>query len=169
MAPFGAFIYISFVIPDFCTILITSRNASSEMPGYFITISLIVDVLISHEETERTPDEIVVPRSPRHGGNIERSIYVDPSLGMTISDARAYLQQVKNTFIDHDERDKYAMFRKVLFDFKAQRIDRSILYARLKKLFKKHKHLIIGFNTFLSLGDKIFLHGDAEASTSSTA
>jgi len=49
------------------------------------------------------------------------------------------------------------------------RIDRSILYARLKKLFKKHKHLIIGFNTFLSLGDKIFLHGDAEASTSSTA
>jgi len=56
-----------------------------------------------------------------------------------------------------------------LLDFKAQRIDRSILYARLKKLFKKHKHLTIGFNTFLSLGDKIFLHGDAEASTSSTA
>ncbi|CAL9230340.1 unnamed protein product [Arabidopsis halleri] len=105
---------------------------------------------------EWTPDEIDVPMSLRHGGK-------------TTSDALAYIKQVKDTFRDHDQRENYDMFLKLMFDFKAQRIDQSTLYARLKKLFKEHKNLIIGFNTFLSLGNKIILDHDVEASTSSTA
>ncbi|XP_020975344.1 paired amphipathic helix protein Sin3-like 2 isoform X1 [Arachis ipaensis] len=66
---------------------------------------------------------------------------------LTHDDAVKYLNTVKDAF--HDKPKKYADFLKVMKDFKAQRTDTDGVVARVKKLFKGHRNLIVGFNTFL--------------------
>ncbi|MED6136698.1 Paired amphipathic helix protein Sin3-like 4 [Stylosanthes scabra] len=74
---------------------------------------------------------------------------------LTTNDALAYLKAVKDIF--QDKRDKYDDFLEVMKDFKAQRVDTAGVIARVKELFKGHRDLILGFNTFLPRGYEITL------------
>ncbi|CAL1413731.1 unnamed protein product [Linum trigynum] len=74
---------------------------------------------------------------------------------LTTNDALAYLKAVKEIF--QDKRDKYDDFLEVMKDFKAQRIDTAGVIGRVKDLFKGHRDLILGFNTFLPKGYEITL------------
>ncbi|KAK4598272.1 hypothetical protein RGQ29_015659 [Quercus rubra] len=74
---------------------------------------------------------------------------------LTTSDALSYLKAVKDIF--QDKREKYEDFLEVMKDFKAQRIDTTGVIARVKELFKGHRDLILGFNTFLPKGFEITL------------
>ncbi|XP_042497948.1 paired amphipathic helix protein Sin3-like 4 isoform X3 [Macadamia integrifolia] len=74
---------------------------------------------------------------------------------LTTNDALAYLKSVKDIF--QDNREKYDEFLEVMKDFKAQRIDTTGVIARVKELFKGHRDLILGFNTFLPKGYEITL------------
>ncbi|GAA0165695.1 chromatin/chromatin-binding, or -regulatory protein [Lithospermum erythrorhizon] len=79
---------------------------------------------------------------------------------LTTKDALTYLKEVKEMF--SDEREKYDMFLDVMKNFKAQRIDTSGVIARVKDLFKGHRDLILGFNTFLPKGCEITLTDEEE-------
>ncbi|RYR65005.1 hypothetical protein Ahy_A03g011006 isoform A [Arachis hypogaea] len=74
---------------------------------------------------------------------------------LTTDDALQYLKAVKDMF--HDKKEKYDDFLEVMKDFKAQRIDTAGVIARVKELFKGHRNLILGFNTFLPKGYEITL------------
>ncbi|KNA15721.1 hypothetical protein SOVF_095600 isoform A [Spinacia oleracea] len=74
---------------------------------------------------------------------------------LTTNDALAYLKAVKDMF--QDKKEKYDEFLEVMKDFKAQRIDTTGVIARVKDLFKGHRNLILGFNTFLPKGYEITL------------
>ncbi|XP_010255489.1 PREDICTED: paired amphipathic helix protein Sin3-like 4 isoform X2 [Nelumbo nucifera] len=74
---------------------------------------------------------------------------------LTTNDALAYLKAVKDIF--QDKREKYDEFLEVMKDFKAQRIDTTGVISRVKELFKGHRDLILGFNTFLPKGYEITL------------
>ncbi|XP_009765634.1 paired amphipathic helix protein Sin3-like 3 isoform X1 [Nicotiana sylvestris] len=84
-------------------------------------------------------------QSPMMGGSSANKL--------TTNDALSYLKAVKEIF--QDRRDKYDEFLEVMKDFKAQRIDTSGVIARVKELFKGHRSLIMGFNTFLPKGYEI--------------
>ncbi|KAK4772300.1 hypothetical protein SAY86_014075 [Trapa natans] len=77
---------------------------------------------------------------------------------LTTNDALAYLKAVKDIF--EGKREKYDVFLEVMKDFKAQRIDTVGVIARVKELFKGHRDLILGFNTFLPKGYEITLPDD---------
>ncbi|KAK2994387.1 hypothetical protein RJ640_029502, partial [Escallonia rubra] len=74
---------------------------------------------------------------------------------LTTNDALAYLKAVKDIFLD--KREKYDEFLEVMKDFKAQRIDTGGVIGRVKELFRGHRDLILGFNTFLPKGYEITL------------
>ncbi|KAE9613429.1 putative transcription regulator Others family [Lupinus albus] len=74
---------------------------------------------------------------------------------LTTNDALAYLKAVKDMF--QDKKDQYDEFLEVMKDFKAQRINTTGVIARVKELFKGHRELILGFNTFLPKGYEITL------------
>ncbi|CAK9308573.1 unnamed protein product [Citrullus colocynthis] len=69
---------------------------------------------------------------------------------LTTNDALEYLKNVKDIF--RDKKEKYEDFLEVMKEFKAQRIDTVGVIARVKQLFKGHRDLILGFNTFLPKG-----------------
>uniref|UniRef100_A0A0D6QR38 Histone deacetylase interacting domain-containing protein n=1 Tax=Araucaria cunninghamii TaxID=56994 RepID=A0A0D6QR38_ARACU len=79
---------------------------------------------------------------------------------LTTDDALAYLKAVKDMF--KDKKEKYDEFLEVMKDFKAQRIDTAGVIARVKELFKGHRKLILGFNTFLPKGYEITLPPEDE-------
>ncbi|KAK9675722.1 hypothetical protein RND81_11G026400 [Saponaria officinalis] len=79
---------------------------------------------------------------------------------LTTNDALAYLKAVKEMF--SDKKEKYDEFLEVMKDFKAQRIDTTGVIARVKELFKGHRNLILGFNTFLPKGFEITLPPEDE-------
>ncbi|KAF5726781.1 paired amphipathic helix protein Sin3-like 4-like isoform X3 [Tripterygium wilfordii] len=79
---------------------------------------------------------------------------------LTTSDALHYLKAVKEIF--QNNREKYDDFLEVMKDFKAQRVDTTGVIARVKELFKGHRELILGFNTFLPKGFEITLASDNE-------
>ncbi|KAK8964060.1 Paired amphipathic helix protein Sin3-like 4 [Platanthera guangdongensis] len=74
---------------------------------------------------------------------------------LTTNDALSYLKAVKDIF--QDKVEKYDEFLEVMKDFKSQRIDTSGVIMRVKELFKGHRSLILGFNTFLPSGYEIKL------------
>ncbi|XP_057509784.1 paired amphipathic helix protein Sin3-like 4 [Actinidia eriantha] len=79
---------------------------------------------------------------------------------LTSNDALAYLKAVKNLF--QDKQGKYDEFLEVMKDFKAQSIDTAGVIARVKELFRGHRDLILGFNTFLPKGYEITLPPEDE-------
>ncbi|CAA6665487.1 unnamed protein product [Spirodela intermedia] len=79
---------------------------------------------------------------------------------LTTNDALAYLKDVKEIF--QDKREKYDEFLEVMKDFKAQRIDTAGVIERVKDLFRGHRNLILGFNTFLPKGYEITLPPEEE-------
>ncbi|KAG1666398.1 hypothetical protein FOA52_006507 [Chlamydomonas sp. UWO 241] len=66
------------------------------------------------------------------------------------SDALQYLRDVKNRFADN--RDVYDTFLEIMKEFKERRINTAGVIKRVKALFKGHRELILGFNTFLPKG-----------------
>uniref|UniRef100_A0A2P2MR82 Paired amphipathic helix protein Sin3-like 4 isoform X2 n=1 Tax=Rhizophora mucronata TaxID=61149 RepID=A0A2P2MR82_RHIMU len=79
---------------------------------------------------------------------------------LTTNDALAYLKAVKDIF--QDKREKYDEFLEVMKDFKAQRVDTGGVILRVKELFRGHRDLILGFNTFLPKGYEITLPSEDE-------
>ncbi|KAK2408186.1 paired amphipathic helix protein Sin3 [Trifolium repens] len=80
---------------------------------------------------------------------------VQPQVMLATNDALSYLKAVREMF--QDDKEKYDEFLEVMKDFKAQRIDTAGVIVRVKELFKGHKDLILGFNTFLPKGYAITL------------
>eukprot|EP00878_Enallax_costatus_P007439 GHUV01007791.1.p1 GENE.GHUV01007791.1~~GHUV01007791.1.p1 ORF type:complete len:1062 (+),score=409.26 GHUV01007791.1:105-3290(+) len=74
---------------------------------------------------------------------------------LTTNDALTYLREVKNRFAD--KKDVYDTFLEIMKEFKAQRIDTAGVIMRVKELFRGHKELVLGFNTFLPKGYEIQL------------
>jgi paired amphipathic helix protein Sin3a len=64
-----------------------------------------------------------------------------------------FLDQVKLQFANQPK--VYNQFLDIMKDFKAQCIDTPGVIARVSELFKGHRNLILGFNTFLPPGYKI--------------
>ncbi|CAM6050285.1 unnamed protein product [Sphagnum compactum] len=83
---------------------------------------------------------------------------------LTTEDALSYLKAVKDKF--NEDKGKYEEFLATMKDFKAQRIDTAGVIERVKELFKGHRALILGFNTFLPEGYEITL---PEEETTATA
>eukprot|EP00252_Welwitschia_mirabilis_P014433 TRINITY_DN3170_c0_g1_i2.p1 TRINITY_DN3170_c0_g1~~TRINITY_DN3170_c0_g1_i2.p1 ORF type:complete len:1323 (+),score=353.10 TRINITY_DN3170_c0_g1_i2:643-4611(+) len=79
---------------------------------------------------------------------------------LTTDDALRYLKAVKDMF--KDRKEKYDEFLEVMKEFKAQRIDTTGVIERVKELFKGHRDLILGFNTFLPKGYEITLPPEEE-------
>ncbi|XP_026405117.1 uncharacterized protein LOC113300139 isoform X2 [Papaver somniferum] len=94
-------------------------------------------------------------------GSLQSSVGVGTET-VTTCNALAYLQDVKDMF--QDRNDKYDEFLEVLQDFKAQRIDTTGVLALVKDLFKGHRNLSLGFNTFLLKIDEITLPLDTDES-----
>jgi hypothetical protein len=80
---------------------------------------------------------------------------------LKVEDALAYLEQVKNQFMDSPH--VYNKFLDIMKEFKAQTIDTSAVIKRVSQLFSGHRSLILGFNTFLPPGYKIELRDDPRA------
>ncbi|KAG2499920.1 hypothetical protein HYH03_002207 [Edaphochlamys debaryana] len=74
---------------------------------------------------------------------------------LTTNDALSYLREVKNRFADN--KDVYDTFLEIMKEFKAARIDTTGVIKKVKTLFKGHRELILGFNTFLPRGYEIEL------------
>ena len=66
---------------------------------------------------------------------------------LSTQDALTYLRDVKNKF--QNNREVYDTFLEIMKEFKAQTIDTQGVIAKVKHLFKGHRNLIFGFNTFL--------------------
>ncbi|EFJ52117.1 hypothetical protein VOLCADRAFT_56211 [Volvox carteri f. nagariensis] len=66
---------------------------------------------------------------------------------LTTNDALSYLREVKNRFAD--QKDVYDTFLEIMKEFKAAKIDTTGVIHKVKQLFKGHRELILGFNTFL--------------------
>ncbi|KAI8473859.1 MAG: hypothetical protein J3K34DRAFT_391529 [Monoraphidium minutum] len=75
---------------------------------------------------------------------------------LTTNDALTYLRDVKNKFADR--KDVYDTFLEIMKQFKSQAIDTAGVIQRVKDLFRGHKELILGFNTFLPKGFEIQVH-----------
>ncbi|XP_074557091.1 paired amphipathic helix protein Sin3-like 3 isoform X3 [Curcuma longa] len=93
------------------------------------------------------------PSGQTHMAPAPAAVGTTPKL--TTNDALAYLKAVKDIF--QDKREKYDEFLEVMKDFKSQRIDTNGVIMRVKELFKGHRDLILGFNTFLPKGYEIKL------------
>ena len=70
-----------------------------------------------------------------------------------VEDALLYLEHVKEVFADRP--DVYDAFLDIMKDFKAHNIDTPGVIHRVRVLFRGHRDLIWGFNTFLPPGFKI--------------
>ena len=75
-------------------------------------------------------------------------------------EAMAFLTAVKVTF--EDKMEKFNEFLKLLADYGAKRIDVRVVKEGMMELFKEHKNLLSGFNTFLPEGHKIPLPLDGD-------
>ncbi|XP_010528284.1 PREDICTED: paired amphipathic helix protein Sin3-like 2 isoform X2 [Tarenaya hassleriana] len=114
------------------------------------------------EAYEQTPASggahgVVGPRVAGDGG-VGGEAVAFASQKLTTNDALGYLKEVKEIF--QDQREKYETFLEVMKDFKAQRTDTAGVIGRVKELFKEHKNLIYGFNTFLPKGYEITIEED---------
>lgn len=76
-----------------------------------------------------------------------------PRRQLKVEDALAYLEKVKSQFAD--QLAVYNKFLDIMKEFKAQTIDTTEVIRRVSDLFRGHKDLILGFNTFLPPGYKI--------------
>ncbi|KAI0560457.1 Transcriptional regulatory protein Sin3-like protein [Gracilaria domingensis] len=72
---------------------------------------------------------------------------------LKVEDALAYLEKVKSQF--SDQISVYNQFLDIMKEFKAQSIDTKQVIHRVAELFRGHKELILGFNTFLPPGYNI--------------
>ena len=111
-------------------------------------------------EDENGPPEGKRAAGPRGGESSEAAANNRPGPGasgqrLTTDDALTYLKDVKERF--KDDKEKYNEFLEVMKDFKAQRVDTAGVITRVKDLFKGHRNLILGFNTFLPRGYEITL------------
>lgn len=72
---------------------------------------------------------------------------VPPGNRLSTNDALSYLRDVKQKF--QHNRQVYDTFLEIMKEFKAQTIDTQGVIRKVKTLFRGHRHLIFGFNTFL--------------------
>lgn len=80
--------------------------------------------------------------------------------GLTQDDALSYLREVKERF--RDRKHVYDKFLEVMKDFKAHKLDTNGVIAHVKDLFRGHRELIMGFNTFLPKGYEIEMQQTVE-------
>lgn len=91
---------------------------------------------------------------PAIGGGIpNRSSTTNVYRPLNVKDALSYLDQVKIQF--YNQADVYNNFLDIMKDFKSQSIDTPGVIDRVSTLFRGHRNLIQGFNTFLPPGYRI--------------
>eukprot|EP00178_Gracilaria_changii_P028053 TRINITY_DN949_c3_g1_i1.p1 TRINITY_DN949_c3_g1~~TRINITY_DN949_c3_g1_i1.p1 ORF type:complete len:1871 (-),score=307.17 TRINITY_DN949_c3_g1_i1:6806-12316(-) len=90
------------------------------------------------------------PPGPQQG--IEESVNMQRR-ELRVEDALAYLEKVKSQF--SGQISVYNQFLDIMKEFKAQSIDTRQVIHRVAELFRGHKELILGFNTFLPPGYNI--------------
>jgi paired amphipathic helix protein Sin3a len=108
----------------------------------------------------------VVVQSPPQAAPTAQAIHIQQPTGAAaqagaapgyrqgkLENALEFLDQVKAQFAKQPR--VYNQFLDIMKDFKTQSIDTPGVIARVSELFKGHKHLILGFNTFLPPGWKI--------------
>ncbi|KAL2519477.1 Paired amphipathic helix protein Sin3-like 4 [Abeliophyllum distichum] len=110
-----------------------------------------------HESSQLKRPDISSCAEPSGQGQMSS---VSSAQRLTTNDALTYLKAVKDIF--KDKRDKYDDFLEVMKDFKSQRIDTAGVIVRVKELFKGHRDLILGFNTFLPKGYEITFPSEDE-------
>eukprot|EP01098_Paradermamoeba_levis_P010318 TRINITY_DN4336_c0_g2_i2.p1 TRINITY_DN4336_c0_g2~~TRINITY_DN4336_c0_g2_i2.p1 ORF type:complete len:185 (-),score=44.81 TRINITY_DN4336_c0_g2_i2:643-1125(-) len=76
-----------------------------------------------------------------------------PNKPVTVGNALEFLDQVKHQFAQQPQ--VYTQFLEIMKEFKSESVDVPGVIARVLELFEGHKHLIMGFNTFLPPGYKI--------------
>eukprot|EP00775_Hariotina_reticulata_P006274 gene6274-6513_t len=108
---------------------------------------------------KRQRDDPPPPNMMKRQAGMQRAPPIPHGMGqqhrLTTNDALTYLREVKNRFADNKE--VYDTFLEIMKEFKAQRIDTAGVIARVKDLFRGHKELVLGFNTFLPKGYEIQL------------
>mmetsp|Transcript_15747 Transcript_15747/g.27617 ORF Transcript_15747/g.27617 Transcript_15747/m.27617 type:complete len:2133 (+) Transcript_15747:330-6728(+) len=85
---------------------------------------------------------------------------------LKVEDALAYLEQVKTQFASLPH--VYNQFLDIMKEFKAQTIGTIEVIKRVSLLFRGHRNLILGFNTFLPPGYKIEMREDANTGITTT-
>eukprot|EP01102_Stenamoeba_stenopodia_P018355 TRINITY_DN6714_c0_g1_i2.p1 TRINITY_DN6714_c0_g1~~TRINITY_DN6714_c0_g1_i2.p1 ORF type:complete len:975 (+),score=235.58 TRINITY_DN6714_c0_g1_i2:41-2965(+) len=91
------------------------------------------------------PPQIQTPPAPASQPNRNREVKFENALD--------FLDQVKLVFAK--QPNVYNQFLEIMKEFKTQSIDTPGVIARVSELFKGHRNLILGFNTFLPAGYKI--------------
>lgn len=91
-----------------------------------------------------------LPQAPQQGADGNSA---NQRRELKVEDALAYLEKVKSQFADHI--GVYNQFLDIMKEFKAQSIDTTEVICRVSDLFRGHKELILGFNTFLPPGYNI--------------
>lgn len=93
-----------------------------------------------------------LPQAPQQGADGNAA---SQRRELKVEDALAYLENVKSQFAD--DLNVYNQFLDIMKAFKAQSIDTSEVIYRVSFLFRGHKELILGFNTFLPPGYNIYV------------
>ncbi|CAN8067113.1 unnamed protein product, partial [Agarophyton chilense] len=109
---------------------------------------------LPHRESDRDRPSQPPPQLPSsqpHPPN-EESVNMQRR-ELKVEDALAYLEKVKSQFSGNI--DVYNQFLDIMKEFKAQSIDTRQVIHRVAELFRGHKELILGFNTFLPPGYNI--------------
>ena len=65
----------------------------------------------------------------------------------------SYLRELKERL--RDKRHTYDEFLEIMKEFKANRLDTEGVIKRVKRIFRGHTDLILGFNQFLPRGHEI--------------
>lgn len=107
-------------------------------------------------------------RSARNGHPPRRARSPASNIQPTVTPgiALAYVYQVRIEF--KDEPHVYNQFLDLMKDFKVGQITAEDVIGRLAALFRGHKDLLLGFNTFLPKGCKLIVTEDGDGVLQST-
>lgn len=141
-----------------------SRAVHEEYSG--MNVSRSADIREANHDAQVHADSHDLASSERIGNN---GVFVatsgeqfpsqaQPRRQLKVEDALAYLEQVKSQFTD--QPNVYHHFLDIMKEFKAQTIDTGVVIKRVSQLFRGHKDLILGFNTFLPPGYTIEITED---------
>eukprot|EP01132_Coremiostelium_polycephalum_P002155 gene2155-2654_t len=106
-----------------------------------------------HSQQQIQPSPQQQPTPPQQQQQSQQQSVQSPLKQEQFENAFNFLEQVKQQFSQQPR--VYNQFLDIMKDLKAHNIDTPVVIERVIKLFKGHKHLITGFNTFLPVDYRI--------------
>ena len=94
------------------------------------------------------------------GDEIPLLFFLPPGYEFPLLFPMSFATAVKVAF--HDKMEKYDEFLKLVVDYNAKRIDMRVFKEGMMELFKDHKDLLLGLNTWLPEGHEISLPLDGD-------